>query len=269
MKQSLLISALLLGLTSLAGAATPPPQPAAPVTVPGYTDAATGMEFVFIKGGCFKMGSKDGEDADHQPVHEVCLSDYYLGKYEVTQGQWQSIMGSNPSQNKKCGDKCPVDKVSWNDIQQFLVKLNAKSGKIYRLPTEAEWEYAASRSINDIPAELPGAKVEEWMDDYGWFKANSEGVTHPVGQKKPSFLGLYDMGGNVYEWCQDRYSEAYYQESPKNDPQGPNEGTMRVQRGGARNSSLFDLKTFARGRNESDARTASAGFRVAIPASQK
>ncbi len=204
----------------------------------------TGMEMVFVKGGCYQMGDTFGDgDSDEKPVHEVCVDDFYIGKYEVTQGQWKAIMGNNPSYFKDCGDNCPVEDVSWNDIQDFINKLNQKITPsiplnkgglrgMYRLPTEAEWEYAA-RS---------GGKSEKWagtsneseLGDYAWYDKNSESKTHPVGQKKPNGIGLYDMSGNVWEWVNDWYDEDYYKNSPQNNPKGPNSGSLRVNRGGGR-----------------------------------
>jgi len=192
-------------------------------------DPTTGMEFVFVKGGCFDMGDTVGDGvSSEKPVHEVCVSDFYIGKYEVTQGQWNAIIGSNPSYFKNCGDTCPVEQVSWNDIQEFIQKLNSRTGKTYRLPTEAEWECAA-RS---------GGKSEKYAgtssdpDGYAWHSSNSGSKTHPVGQKRPNGLGLYDMTGNVWECCQDWYDENYYSGSPRDNPQGPSSGSYRVFRGG-------------------------------------
>lgn len=122
-----------------AAAGVTSPLPARP-----FTDPVTGMEFVFIKGGCFEMRDPFGDgDKDEKPVHQVCVDDFYLGKYEVTQGQWEKVMGNNPSYFKNCGGNCPVERVSWNDVQEFISRLNQRSGKRYRLPMEAEWEYAA------------------------------------------------------------------------------------------------------------------------------
>ena len=204
------------------------PLPAGP-----FTDPVTGMEFVFVKGGCFQMGDTFGDgNSDEKPVHEACVDDFYLGKYEVTQGQWQGVMGSNPSYFKECGVNCPVEQVSWNDVQEFISRLNQRSGRRFRLPTEAEWEYAA-RS---------GGKAEKWsgtssegeLGQYAWYSGNSDKRTHPVGEKRPNGLGLYDMAGNVWEWCADWYGgNNYYQGSPRNNPEGPGSGSTRVIRGGS------------------------------------
>ncbi len=193
------------------------------------TDSATGMQFVFVKGGCYQMGDTFGDgQANEKPVHEVCVNDFYIGKYEVTQGQWKKVMGYNASYFSSCGENCPVESVSWNDTQEFIRKLNSQSGKTYRLPTEAEWEYAA-RS---------GGKSEKYaggndVDPVAWYVDNSGRKTHPVGQKRPNGLGLYDMSGNVWEWCSDWHGEKYYSQSSRDNPGGPSSGSWRVLRGGS------------------------------------
>ena len=186
------------------------------------------MEFLFVKGGCFQMGDTFGDgDADEKPVHEVCVDDFYIGKYEVTQGQWQAIMDENPSYNKNCGDNCPVENMSWNDVQEFIYRLNQKTGQTYRLPTEAEWEYAVR--AGSTTRYYWGNRMD---GDYAWYLENSGNKTHPVGQKKPNNLGIYDMSGNVWEWVSDWYDESYYKKSPRDNPQGPASGTAHVLRGG-------------------------------------
>jgi len=232
-----------------------------------FTDVTTGMSFVFVKGGCYQMGDTfGGGDGDEKPVHEVCVDDFYIGKYEVTQGQWQRIMGSNPSHFSSCGDNCPVENVSWRDVQEFIRKLNNQSGKRYRLPTEAEWEYAA-RS---------GGKREKWsgtsdgssLGDYAWYDANSGGQTHPVGQKRPNGLGLHDMSGNVWEWCQDWYGRNYYSSSGRDNPGGPSSGSHRVIRGGSWNSDAADARAAFRNRYIPVIRDSFLGFRLALPPGQ-
>jgi formylglycine-generating enzyme required for sulfatase activity len=217
------------------------------VMVPSFAFVQRGLaqapeiEMVRVTGGCFQMGDTFGDgDADEKPVHEVCVDDFYLGKYEVTQEQWQTVMGSNPSRFKECGSNCPVEQVSWDDVQEFISRLNQRTGRRFRLPTEAEWEYAA-RS---------GGKGEKWsatsnegeLDQYSWLVGNSGARTHPVGEKRPNGLGLYDMTGNVWEWCSDWYGENYYQGSPRYNPEGPGNGSNRVLRGG----SWFDDPGFVR-----------------------
>ncbi len=197
-----------------------------------YTDPVTGMEFVYVKGGCFQMGDtfRNG-DSDEKPVHEVCVDDFYIGKYEVTQGEWKEVMGNNPSRFDNCGDNCPVEDVSWNDIQKFIKKINRKTDGKYRLLTEAEWEYAA-RSGGE-KEKWAGTSRESKLGEYAWYSSNSGRKTHPVGHKRPNGLGIYDMSGNVCEWVSDWYSPSYYMSSPKHNPKGPNSGPGRVLRGGS------------------------------------
>lgn len=228
-----------------------------------FKDVTTGMEFVFVKGGCFQMGDVFGDSAkDEKPVHKVCISDFQIGKHEVTQGQWQKVMGENPSGFKQCGANCPVENVSWDQAQEFLQLLNKNSGTKYRLPTEAEWEYAA-RS---------GGKQEKYagdgsLDEVAWYKGNSENTTHPVGLKKPNGLGLFDMNGNVDEWCGDWYGDDYYAQSPQQDPKGPATGTDRVLRGGRWNgaSESRHLRTTNRSYDPPAERENSKGFRLVLP----
>jgi len=184
---------------------------------------------VWIEGGKFRMGSNDGS-SDEKPVHQVMVSGFYMDKTEVTQAEYERVMGKNPSKFKNCPD-CPVETVSWNDAKAYCEKV----GK--RLPTEAEWEYAARAGTTT---------KYYWgnsMDgEYAWFHGNSGKKTHPVGQKKPNAWGLYDMSGNVWEWCSDRYDGNYYKSSPGKDPQGATSDGSRVLRGG----SWFVLDYFLR-----------------------
>jgi formylglycine-generating enzyme required for sulfatase activity len=192
------------------------------------------LEMVLIPAGEFLMGSPDSDKDGaywEKPQHRVRITKpFYLGKYLVTQEQWEAVMDNNPSQFK--GPKNPVEIVSWGGCQQFLGKLNAKSaagvGK-FQLPTEAQWEYACRA----------GSKTKYCFGDdasklgeYAWYGQNSGKKTHPVGEKKPNAWGLYDMHGNVWEWCQDRWKDGYYKESPVDDPAGAATGSYRVFRGG-------------------------------------
>jgi sulfatase modifying factor 1 len=227
------------------------------------TDPTKVIELVLIKGGCFQKGDAFGDgQADEQPVHTVCVDDFYIGKYEVTQGQWQSVMGSNPSFFKKCGEKCPVEQVSWNDVQGFITKLNAKTGKKYRLPTEAEWEYAARSGGKK--EKYAGTSSDVELGKYAWYSANSGGRTHPAGERQPNGLGLYDMTGNVWEWCQDWYGEKYYSQSSRKNPTGPASGTRRVLRGGAWIFEPAGIRASARYSLTPDARGDLYGFRLSI-----
>jgi len=195
------------------------------------------LEMVLIPAGEFKMGSLDSDQQaypDEKPQHRVRITKpFYLGKYLVTQEQWQAVMGGNPSQFK--GLRKPVDSVSWDDCQKFLDKLNAKfatrPGK-FRLPSEAQWEYACR--AESTTRHYFG---DDWskFGEYGWYRENSRERTRPVGQKKPNAWGLYDMHGNVWEWCADWWDErdGYYAHSPTDDPPGPATGWRRALRGGS------------------------------------
>lgn len=197
-----------------------------------YTNSI-GMEFVLIPAGSFMMGGdKNFEDAsdDETPRHRVTISkSFYMGKYEVTQEQWMALMSSNPSEFK--GRSRPVEKVSWDDAQVFISALNRKEGKeVYRLPTEAEWEYAAragSTTTYFFGDDKGG------LGQYAWYEGNSGKETHPAGQLRANQWGLHDMSGNVWEWCQDWYGDKYYANSPSTDPTGPSSGSARVLRGGS------------------------------------
>lgn len=228
-----------------------------------FRDSLTGMEFIFVKGGCYQMGDTFGDgDSDEKPVHEVCVSDFYMGKYEVTQGQWRQVMGNNPSSNTNCGDNCPVEEVTWTDVQEFIEKLNRNSGKRYHLPTEAQWEYAA-RSVGK-KEKWSGTSSESELGNYAWYSVNAGIRTHPVGQKQPNGLGLYDMTGNVWEWCSDWYGEKYYGESPRDNPGGPSSGSYRVLRGGSFSYEPRIIRAASRFKNIPDDHTSSKGFRVAL-----
>ncbi len=204
------------------------PQILSAESVPGFTDPATGTDFVLVKGGCYMMG--DDSDKDN-PAHEVCVNDFYMSKYVVTQGQWKTVAGSYPKSLSSCGDNCPAQQLSWDDVQEFIGKLSQRSGKRYRLPTEAEWEYAARGGSKN--EKWAGTGSESELGNYAWYSGNSEGKVHPVGQKKPNGLGLYDMSGNVWQWVHDWYDKDYYRNSPKQNPLGPNGGTSHVLRGGS------------------------------------
>lgn len=212
---------------------------------------------VLIPEGEFQMGSDDGGEIE-KPVHKVSLNYFYLGKTEVTQEQWRAVMGSDPPKlNFKGCDQCPVESVSWNDVQKFIKKLNAKTGENYRLPTEAEWEYAARGGENQS---YTYAGSNTW-DEVGWFYENSGNKTHPVGQKKANNFRLYDMSGNVWEWCQDWAD--YYTKSPSNNPQGPSTGSYRVRRGGSYRSTETVARVAYRDNYDPDFRLYSMGFRLA------
>ena len=188
------------------------------------------FEMVYVEGGTFDMGAttEQGSDAesDEKPVHSVTLDGYYIGKCEVTQELWEAVMGSNPSHFK--GAQNPVENVSWNDCQEFVSRLNSLTGRTFRLPTEAEWEYAARGGKKSSHYKYSGSGN---IDDVAWYDDNSGSSTHPVGTKSPNELGIYDMSGNVYEWCSDWYGG--YSAGAQTNPQGPSSGSRRVLRGGS------------------------------------
>jgi formylglycine-generating enzyme required for sulfatase activity len=188
------------------------------------------MKLVLIGPGKFMMGSPDSEQgrgSKEGPQHEVVISKpFYMGVTEVTQAQYEAVMGTNPSQFK--GPTNPVENVSWSEAVEFCRKLSEKTGKTFRLPTEAEWEYACRAGTK---TRFSFGDSDSVLGDYVWYKSNSGGKTHPVGQKKPNAWGLYDMHGNVWEWCADWLGP--YSSKASVDPQGADPGGARVLRGGA------------------------------------
>ncbi len=195
-----------------------------------FTVNGVSFEMIPVEGGTFTMGAtaEQGSDAydDEKPAHKVNLSSYAIGKYEVTQALWKAVMGNNPSGFK--GDNNPVEQVSWNDCQTFISKLNAITGKNFRLPTEAEWEFAARGGKKSNGYKYSGSND---LDEVAWHDSNSGSKTHPVGTKKPNELGIYDMSGNVWEWCGDWFGN--YISSSQTNPTGPTSGSYRVRRGGS------------------------------------
>ncbi|HZK08741.1 MAG TPA: SUMF1/EgtB/PvdO family nonheme iron enzyme [Bacteroidales bacterium] len=235
-----------------------------------YTDH--GIDMVFVKGGTFTMGCTSEQSncrGDEKPTHQVTLSDFYIGKYEVTQKQWREVMGastsfSNPSYNTGC-DNCPVEMVSWNDVQEFIKKLNQKTGKKYRLPTEAEWEYAARGGAKSDVERSRNADFKyagsNNIDEVAWYRENSGMRTHPVGQKKPNELGIYDMTGNVWEWCSDWHGR--YGNVDKSNPLGASSGSSRVLRGGSWHFDTKYCRLSYRGNYNPDNPGNNSGFRLA------
>jgi formylglycine-generating enzyme required for sulfatase activity len=215
-----------------------------------------GFEMVFVQGGTFQMGSNDGE-TDEKPVHSVSLSDFYIGKYEVTQKEWKLIMDNNPSRFK--GDDLPVEQVSWDDCQDFIKKINAKTGKEYRLPTEAEWEYAARGGNKSRDHTYSGSNN---IDDVAWYKGNSGDKTHPVGKNRSNELGIYDMTGNVWEWCSDLYCN--HSSGLQINPQGPTTGVFFVLRGGSYYFGVSSCRVAHRNSNDSYLVASDCGFRLAM-----
>jgi formylglycine-generating enzyme required for sulfatase activity len=247
--------------------------------------AKSAMEMVRIPGGSFPMGSLSGKN-DERPPHRVCINTFYLAKTAVTVGQFRafvnesgyrteaergdgSVVFTGRTWEKRHGanwlkpgfsqnDSHPVTCVSWNDCQEFIRWLNAKSGGRYRLPTEAEWEYAARGGRN--------GNGDGDLGRFAWFEGNSGGSTHPVGQKQPNVSDIYDMIGNVWEWCSDWYGN--YPTSPQLDPRGAADGTLRVNRGGAWYGAAWACRT-RRGKNTPDDRGNGLGFRLAADAVPK
>ena len=224
-----------------------------------FKDCAECPEMVVVPAGSFDMGSDKGEP-NETPVHRVTISHpFAIGKTEVTQGQWKAIMGNNPSKFPTCGDLCPVEQVSWDDAQSFIEKLNTKTGKKYRLPTEAEWEYACRAGAQQ---EFCGGDTE---DNVGWYgglakpAGNSGKSTNPVATKQANAWGLFDMSGNVWEWVEDVYHDSY-KGAPTDGSAWLGDGTQHVPRGG---SWRFLQSATKRGGSESDYRFNSIGFRLA------
>ena len=219
------------------------------------------IEMVKVEAGTFMMGAtsemKDPYD-DEKPVHQVTLTnDYYMGKYEVTQALWQAVMGSNPSEYK--GDNRPVETVSWNDCQEFISKLNSMTGRKFRLPTEAEWEYAAYGGKKSRSYQYSGSSN---ITDVAWYDGNSGSRTHPVGTKQANELGIYDMTGNVLEWCSDWYDS--YSSSSQANPAGADSGSVRVRRGGSCYSSARYCRLSCRNNSSPDERFSGLGLRLAL-----
>ena len=219
-------------------------------------DIPAAMGLVRIPAGRFRMGSTSAEALNRErPVRKVRISQgFYMGKYEVTQGQWEAVMGSAPSYFKECGLDCPVEGVSWDDVQEFMRRLNALEGEAtYRLPTEAEWEYAAR-------AGTAGDRYAGNSDPIAWYEENSGDRTHPVGQKAPNAFGLHDMLGNVWEWVQDWYGD--YPGGAVTDPRGPGSGSFRVLRGGSWSSVARSCRASDRYYNSPGTRYDNLGFRL-------
>jgi formylglycine-generating enzyme len=261
--------AVLLSSASLscvvAGNAKVGAAPAPPVKEP-----TTGMAMVHVKGGCYQMGAPNDDcDAtpEERPAHEVCVDDFSIGKYEVTQGQWKSVMGSNTSASSTCGaDDCPVDDVTWNDVQDFIGRLNGKSGgSAFRLPTEAEWEYAARSGGKD---EIYSGGNGRDLGSVAWYAENSGRINHPVGTKAPNGLGIHDMSGSVWEMTSDWYGSTYYSSSPRDNPAGPTTGEDHVVRGGCRTGGAANQRTTRRtyinDRTKGSGRGGNVGLRLVM-----
>ncbi|MDE5610281.1 MAG: formylglycine-generating enzyme family protein [Bacteroidales bacterium] len=279
---------LFTGLCLLAGAFTACEKPNSTregdngITKENYTETAFGMnlEMVYVEGGTFEMGAtaeqedKDMRDAKRS-IQMVKLDSYYIGKFEVTQSQWHAVMGTTLEEQlaiskendieggggiiKGEGSDYPMYYVNWEEAQAFCQKLSEVTGKKYVLPTAAQWEYAARGGQYVDGTKYAGSNT---IGDVAWYYDNSDDKTHPVGQKQANGLGLYDMSGNVEEWCSDWW-EIYYSSSPLVNPQGPVEGTHRVFRGGDWWSTSFTCLVWNGGGGLPDQSSWSIGFRVA------
>ncbi len=237
------------------------PKPTTPKTL-SFTVNGVTFEMVYVEGGTFTMGAtaEQGEDAfdNEKPAHKVTLDDYAIGKFEVTQALWTAVMGNNPSRFK--GDNRPTECVSWDDCQTFVKKLNGLTGKKFRLPTEAEWEYAARGGKKSKGYKYSGSNN---IDEVAWYYSNSGSQTHPVGTKKPNELGIYDMNGNVLEWCNDWYGD--YSPTAANNPVGPSSGSYRVRRGGGWGDYAWYCRVSIRYWNYPGNRGIGIGFRLVLP----
>lgn len=219
------------------------------------------IEMVKVEAGTFMMGAtsemKDPYDWE-KPVHQVTLTnDYYMGKYEVTQALWQAVMGNNPSHFK--GENLPVETVNWNECQEFISKLNSMTGRKFRLPTEAEWEYAARGGKKSRGYQYSGSNS---ISDVAWYDGNSGSKTHPVGTKQANELGIYDMSGNVYEWCSDRYG--FYSSSSQTNPTGAYFMSRRVGRGGCWDCNAWYCRSSFRNGSTPDSRDSGLGLRLVL-----
>ena len=233
-----------------------------------WKDPYLEMEFVYVKSGGFEMGDIFGDGyEDEKPAHEVYVDGFWISKFKVTQRQWKKVMGYYSPHFKK-DINYPVMFFHWDDTQMFIDRLNEKAGIKYRLPTEAEWEYAARSGGKR--EKWAGTNSEEKLREYAWYSENSGGKPHPVGQKKPNGLGLHDMSGNVWEWVQDWYSSDYYKQHGEDfNPQGPKRGEEKVVRGGSCSLEAKNVRTsFRRSFHPSKIliRDQNIGFRLVLPA---
>ena len=218
---------------------------------------------VSVEGGTFTMGATEEHKTDvandEKPLHEVTLANFSIGRYEVTQAEWVAVMGQNPS--KVQADNLPVTNVSWDDCQQFLQKLNEMTGRKFRLPTEAEWEYAARGGKLSKGTQYSGE--QDRPKNVGWFVDNSNGETHPVGEKTPNELGLYDMSGNVWEWCEDKVG--YYSSNAITNPKFLESGSSeRIMRGGSWKYDAKDCRVSYRGNYYPSSRRDDNGVRLVM-----
>ena len=228
-----------------------------------FTVNGVSFTMISVEGGTFTMGatSEQGEEADNdeKPAHSVKLSNYHIGKTEVTQELWHAVMGNNPATFK--GSKRPVERVSWNDCQEFIIKLNSLTGQSFRLPTEAEWKFAARGGNNSHGYKYAGSNC---LNKVAWYWENSHSETHEVATKSPNELGIYDMSGNVWEWCQDWYDENYYNSDSQSNSQESSSVFNRVFRGGGANDDIDCCHIADRLDTGQDSRGDYLGLRLAL-----
>ncbi|OGR37637.1 MAG: hypothetical protein A2051_03100 [Desulfovibrionales bacterium GWA2_65_9] len=240
-----------------------PALAAAPKPGEVWREPATGMEFAWVPGGCFDMGcgpwTQDCELYEY-PVHRVCVDGFWLGRFEVTQDQWRRVMGASPAANQGDG-ALPVELVSWHEAKAFAERLSSLGAGVFRLPTEAQWEFAARSGGR--PERFAGGAPE---DAAGWNYENSGGRSHPAGGKAGNGLGLFDMTGNVFEWCADVFDRGFYARSPRNNPlctdPGGTPADWRVRRGGSFGNLARDTRTAMRGKLEPGSRDEFTGLRL-------
>lgn len=220
-----------------------------------------GIKMVFIQGGCFMMGDTFGDGhKDERPAHEVCVDDFYISETEMTQKQLEQLMGFNTSR-WTTGPEYPAEYINWSDANYFMKKLNEKTGRFFRFPSEAEWEYAARERGKKM--RWAGTDNESEVGDYAWFDDNAGGQIQPVKTKKPNALGLYDMNGNVWEWVYDYYDMNYYQRRAKDNPEGPEFAIWRGLRGGSYGDPADKLRNASRYGRVPHIRRADVGIRLA------
>ncbi len=235
-----------------------------------YTENAgidLNLELILVPGGTFFMGGQDDEVQENEkPVHPVTLKSYYMGKYPVTQAQYKKVMGNDKNMSLRKDDNCPVNNVTWDEAQEFCLKLSKLIGNTCHLPTEAEWEYAAQGGQK---LHLPKKQHTRFkyagsnnIDEVAYYSNNQNGGERVVGQKKPNELGLYDMSGNISEWCQDWRDDKYYESSPTQNPCGPQSGSYRVLRGGSWHHSPQYCRVSLRDRDAPSMRHPCYGFRL-------
>ena len=220
---------------------------------------------VVIPAGEFIMGGREINYSEYKdrelPLHRVKVSQFAMGKTPVTQAQWKAVMGNNPSNFQGAGcEQCPVESVSWDDVQEYISKLNALTGQRYRLPSEAEWEYACRAGSK---GEWCFGDDESQLSDYAWYAKNSESKTHPVGQKRPNAFGLYDMHGNVWEWVQDSWNPNYLGAPTDGSAWTTGDGGQRVSRGGSWDDNAINARSAVRYGLVSTVRNDNLGFRLA------